>query len=193
LNLETFNEEYVRQLTDGESGAGDHFAVYFSNVLELKLRVRLRSPDLVDDIRQETLLRVLTILREGEGVRRPERFGAFVVAVCNNVILEHLRAAGRYEQWDEFVEEPVHHEDHDAGLINADRRKAIEQVLAMVPKKDSDILRAIFLDEIPKTEVCRRFGVDNGYLRVLLHRAKAHFRQACATQDRGSPLTPDKS
>ena len=36
---------------------------------------------------------------------------------------------------------------------------------------------AIFFDETPKDEICRRFGVEREYLRVLLHRAKQHFRE----------------
>ena len=37
-------------------------------------------------------------------------------------------------------------------------------------------LKAIFFEEKEKDEVCREFGVDRGYLRVLLHRAKQSFR-----------------
>jgi RNA polymerase sigma-70 factor (ECF subfamily) len=46
-------------------------------------------------------------------------------------------------------------------------------------KKDRDLLTAIFLDERDKDEVCREFGVDRDYLRVLVYRAKSHFRQKC--------------
>jgi RNA polymerase sigma-70 factor (ECF subfamily) len=34
----------------------------------------------------------------------------------------------------------------------------------------------MFLDELDKDQVCREFGVDRDYLRVLLHRAKMQFR-----------------
>jgi RNA polymerase sigma-70 factor (ECF subfamily) len=71
-----------------------HFASYFGDLLYLKLRVRLRSIELIEDICQETLTRVLEILREGPGVERPERFGAFVNGVCNNVMRE-LQPVGR--------------------------------------------------------------------------------------------------
>jgi RNA polymerase sigma-70 factor (ECF subfamily) len=37
-------------------------------------------------------------------------------------------------------------------------------------------LREIFLEEKDKDEVCRDFGVDRDYLRVLLHRAKQSFK-----------------
>jgi RNA polymerase sigma-70 factor (ECF subfamily) len=43
-------------------------------------------------------------------------------------------------------------------------------------ERDRDLLRAIFLEEKDKNEICREFGVDREYLRVLLHRAKGRFR-----------------
>jgi RNA polymerase sigma-70 factor (ECF subfamily) len=43
-------------------------------------------------------------------------------------------------------------------------------------ERDRDLLRAIFLEEKEKEEICREFGVDREYLRVLLHRAKERFR-----------------
>ncbi len=45
-------------------------------------------------------------------------------------------------------------------------------------EKDQQILRAVFLEEVDKTEICKRFNVDRDYLRVLVHRAKIRFREA---------------
>ncbi len=45
-----------------------------------------------------------------------------------------------------------------------------------MPTRDRELLRAIFLQEKEKDEVCAQFGVDREYLRVLLHRAKDKFR-----------------
>jgi len=179
LTFETFNDEYVRRLTDGDSGAGEHFASYFGSVLFLKLRVRLRSIELIEDVRQETLTRVLVILREGEGVKRPERFGAFVNGVCENVMREFCRTDSRDESWDEHnIEEPIDpNVDLDANLINADRQREIRVIFSALPEKDRRILQAIYLDDMDKADVCRLFRVDAGYLRVLLYRAKAQFRK----------------
>jgi RNA polymerase sigma-70 factor, ECF subfamily len=46
-----------------------------------------------------------------------------------------------------------------------------------LPAKEKDLLRWIFFDDRDKDEVCRELSVDRNYLRVLLHRAKAHFRE----------------
>jgi RNA polymerase sigma-70 factor (ECF subfamily) len=45
-----------------------------------------------------------------------------------------------------------------------------------MPPRDRDLLKAVFLDEKERDEVCREFGVDREYLRVLLFRAKQEFK-----------------
>jgi RNA polymerase sigma-70 factor (ECF subfamily) len=179
IKFESFDEDYVQRLTDGDPNAGAHFASYFGNLLYLKLRVRLRSLHLIEDIRQETLKRVLVILRQGAGVEQPESFGAFVNGVCNNVMRELCRLDEREESWDESMDEPIDSTvDLDAELVNEDLKREIAWIFAAMPEKDRRILQAIFLDEIDKAEICRKYRVDNNYLRVMLYRAKAQFREA---------------
>jgi RNA polymerase sigma-70 factor (ECF subfamily) len=52
----------------------------------------------------------------------------------------------------------------------------VRQILNEMPQKDRNLLRAVFLEEKEKDTVCREFGVDRNYLRVLLHRAKDKFK-----------------
>ena len=52
----------------------------------------------------------------------------------------------------------------------------MRRILDGLPKRDRDLLRAIFLEEKEKDTVCREFGVDREYLRVLVHRAKDKFK-----------------
>jgi len=178
LTFQSFDAEYVRRLTQGDAGVEEHFASYFGNLLFLKLRARLRSRPLIEDVRQETLMRVLLILRSKDGVVHPERFGAFVNAVCNNVMMEFCRAEGRHDPMDDNQEEPADDSINlDAPLVDVDTKRQVAQVMKELPDKDRRILQEIFLEELDKAEICRRHNVDANYLRVLLHRAKARFRQ----------------
>ena len=45
-----------------------------------------------------------------------------------------------------------------------------------LPVRDRSILKAVFFDERDRDDICRQFGVDREYLRVLLHRAKQDFK-----------------
>src|ERR1700709_1868997 len=93
-----FNEEYVRKLAAGDREVQQHFTNHFSPLLRIKLRTKLRSPQLIEDVRQETFLRVLQTVRKTNGLQNPERLGAFVNSVCNNVMMECFRANTRHPQ-----------------------------------------------------------------------------------------------
>lgn len=172
-----FDEEYVRRLAGGDPYVENHFCAYFGELLYIKLRVRVRSPQLIEDVRQETLFRVLRNLRS-KGIDHPERLGAYVLAVCNNVVLEAFRAEGRFMGMDEESSVVL---DQRAGadetLVTAERKAHVLAVLQELPEKDRELLRLVFLEEEDKDQVCRRLGVDRNYLRVLLHRARLRFKE----------------
>jgi RNA polymerase sigma-70 factor, ECF subfamily len=63
-------------------------------------------------------------------------------------------------------------------VVTRERKDLVRNVLDTLPEKDRHILRAVFLEDTDKAEVCRRFDVNRDYLRVLVHRAKIRFRAA---------------
>jgi len=129
-------------------------------------------------VRQETFARVLTILRRENGLRQPERFGAFVNTVCNNVLLEHYRSSSRSQSLDEEgMPEPQAMGADVVSLIASSQLCAkVREILLGLPPRDRSLLKAVFLDERDRDDVCRDFGVDREYLRVMLHRAKQEFK-----------------
>ncbi len=192
MNFQSFDAQYVQRLKDGDTAVENHFAGYFGELLYLKLRTQVRSRHLIEDIRQETLMRVLVILRNKGGVDHPERFGAFVNAVSRNVAYEFCRSDSRTDPMDEHQEDSRDTTvDLDAPLLNQDVQRQIERVLAEMPKKDGQLLRALFLEEVDKAEICRRYQVDQDYLRVLVHRAKDRFRKVYRGQVGNLPLGPN--
>jgi RNA polymerase sigma-70 factor (ECF subfamily) len=147
-------------------------------LLHLKLRSRLQSPQAIEDVRQETFARVFSVLRKENALRQPERFGAFVNTVCNNVLLEHYRSSSRSQSLDdEGMPEPQAKGSDVLSVIASSQLSAkVREILVDLPPRDRSLLKAVFLDERDRDEVCRDFGVDREYLRVLLHRAKQDFK-----------------
>jgi RNA polymerase sigma-70 factor, ECF subfamily len=188
VELFAFDRTYVERLRDGDPPTQDHFVSYFDQLLRIKLRARMLASDTVDELRQETFTRVIAALRKQGGVREPERFGAFVNSICNNVLLEFYRSRSRTQPL-----EDVHLQSTDRVLdvegmqVTREACEHIRRVLRDLPKKDQNVLRAIFLEEKDKDDVCRTFGVDRDYLRVLVHRAKDKFK---ALYLKGPGVTP---
>ncbi len=180
MQFQSFDDDYLRRLRDGDSQVEQHFASYFGELICLKLRRRVRSRQLMEDIRQETLCRVLRAAREKNEVADARKLGAYVCGVCNFVTLELTRGETKYEPAERDFDERADpsQNDPDVPLINEQRRRDVEKTLAELEDRDRNLLRAVFLDELSSNEVCRRFNVEPGYLRVLVFRAKARFRQA---------------
>ncbi|MEZ5402330.1 MAG: sigma-70 family RNA polymerase sigma factor [Bryobacteraceae bacterium] len=177
MQWETFDQAYLERLIKGDNEVERHFSAYFGELLEVKLRGRVRSPQAREDLIQDTFLRTFRFLREKGGLDHPERLGAFVNTVCQNILLEHYRGASRISELPEHLSDPPDTaEDSESRLVSKERKEKVRQVLAELPEKDQNILRSIFLEERDKDEICREMNVDRDYLRVLLHRAKARFR-----------------
>jgi RNA polymerase sigma-70 factor (ECF subfamily) len=178
LQFQDFDEPYVERLRGGDFRTQEHFVTYFSELIRLKLRSRLRTPEAIEDVRQETFARVFSVLRSPGGLRQPERLGAFVNSICNNVLLEHYRATSRdsslEDEPDPELPDPV--TDVWGAVALRQMQERVRQILEDLSERDRRLIRAVFLEERDKDEVCREFGVDRDYLRVLLHRAKQSFK-----------------
>ena len=178
MQFQAFDAPYVERLRSGDFRTQEHFVAYYSELIQLKLRARLRSPQAIEDVRQETFVRVFTALRSPGGIRQPERLGAFVNSICNNVLLEHYRSSSRSDSLDDEPQNELPDPVMDVlGAVAAKQmEEKVREILDEMPERDRRILREVFLEERDKDEVCRDFGVDRDYLRVLLHRAKQSFK-----------------
>jgi RNA polymerase sigma-70 factor (ECF subfamily) len=182
----SFDADYVRRLRDGDNATEDHFANYFGELIRIKAAVRLRSPQLAEDIRQETLLRVLRGARKGT-IENPERLGAYVNTVCNHVILEFFRRDGRLRQLPGEADEISSGQASvELELVQSQRRAMVKTMLGELAPKDRQLLQRIFLDEDDKDLVCQEFKVTRDYLRVLLHRARGRLRAAITGRGRAA-------
>jgi RNA polymerase sigma-70 factor, ECF subfamily len=177
LQFQSFDESYVDSLRDGDFRTQEHFVAYFSELIQLKLRSRLHSPQAIEDVRQETFARVFAALRNDK-LRQPDRLGAFVNTMCNNVLLEQYRSSSRSTSLEDEEQEdfPALNVDVLGTIAAQQMAEKIREILEEMPERDRRLLREVFLEERDKDDVCRDFGIDRDYLRVLLHRAKQSFK-----------------
>ena len=97
------------------------------------------------------------------------------------MLLEHYRSGSKNVPLEsDHLELPDKVLNLEALAISEETQRMVRSVLSQLPRRDQAILRSVFLEEMDKDEVCRRFGVGRDYLRVLLYRAKEKFRAAMA-------------
>lgn len=183
-----FDQAYIERLVAQDLETERHFTKYFGDLLLLKLRSRLPSSAHIEDARQETFARVLTVLREKGGLASAGSLGAFVNSVCNNVLFEAYRTNARATPLEETYDPPDDREPGAENRLMADEeRERVRSALAELPERDKKLLTLLFLEGRDKEEVSRLMNVDRNYLRVLVHRAKATFRDKFLSDSRNLP------
>lgn len=172
-----FDEYYLAALKARDPEVENHLIAHFSTAVRVKLRARLRSPELVDDGYQETFLRVLTYFRAGKTLNNASSLPGFIHGMCNNIALELLRRHTRQDQIPENHQGPIDSSlDPQDQLVTDERKAMVRRLLGELSEKDSRLLRRIFLDEEDKDAVCREFHIDRDYLRIVVFRARKRFR-----------------
>jgi RNA polymerase sigma-70 factor (ECF subfamily) len=188
IQFQDFDSSYLDRLRSGDFITQQHFVAYFGELIRLKAGKRLRSAAAVEDVRQETLARVLRLVTE-QRIHQPERLGAFVNSVCNNVLNEYYRLRSREFPADEEVVNSIL--DPTIGVVDVISRRQVQekvrQTLDELPEKDRCLLKALFFEEQSKDQVCRDHGVTREYLRVLVFRAKQSFKSHYLRATRNVP------
>jgi RNA polymerase sigma-70 factor (ECF subfamily) len=182
LEFRTFDISYLNKLRSSDGTTEQHFANYFGELITLKLRSRLQSPEAIEDVKQETFARFFTLLQKDGGIREAERLGALVNSICNHVLFEHYRAGKRTEPLDDVAADNLLDKQTDAlgRVISIETRADVHQVLNGLAERDRKVLRSLFVEERDKDTVCREMGISREYIRVLVHRAKKAFREQSA-------------
>ena len=177
MQFVNFDLAYVQRLSAGDSDTERHFVGYFGELLGIKLRARVRSSYLVEEIRQEVFLRAFRLIRRADGIRQPERLGPLMNSICDNVVSEFRRAGGKepapLENCFDTKDDAA---DVETEMLSLESSTAVRNVLETLPQREQLLLRAIYFDEKKRDQICREYGVDREYLRVLLHRARKTFR-----------------
>ncbi|MGC1374415.1 MAG: sigma-70 family RNA polymerase sigma factor, partial [Candidatus Sulfotelmatobacter sp.] len=153
MQFHSFDEAYLGRLRAGDFRTQEHFSGYFSALIKIKVSSRLKRPEAIEDVRQETFARFFATLRAGK-ILQPDRLGSFVNSICNNVLREHYRSDVRNASSDD-------EEDYDlpaAGtnlvdaLVAKEMEKKVREILDKLPERDRRLLQEVFLEERDKDE-----------------------------------------
>jgi len=180
LQFHSFDEEYCGRLQGGDFLTREHFHKYFTAVMKATLRSRLKSREAIEDVQQETFVRVFEALRD-ERIREPRKLGSFVLSICRNVLRERYRNNENGDRFvsidkDEAPELPAASLDLVKMISDKRAKEKLQKVLEQLSERDRRLLHAIVFEERDKDEVCREFGINRDNLRLILHRAKERLK-----------------
>jgi len=183
LQFHSFDEDYLARLREDDFVTQDHFRKYFTALMKVKLRFRLKSPADIEDVQQETFVRFYKALREGK-IKEPKRLGSYVISICNNILKEGWRSEPPISLGDDdALELPALPFDVTKMIDDKQAAQKIHQVIEQLPERDRIVLRAVYFEERNKDEVCGELGITRGTLRTLHLRAKEKVKQLYADGD----------
>ena len=133
---------------------------------------QLQSPADAEDVRGETLLRVVAAIRAGR-LESHRALPAFVFGTARNVIREALRRRRRDEPLDDrdFPSTPAIPIDHTI-------LRTINTVLSGMKPRERAIVRYHFYEELSREEISTRMGIHVDRVRLVRCRALKSFREA---------------
>lgn len=176
MKFHEFTADYIQRLADGDPVVAGHFHAYFWKLLAVRLGRRGRPREFIEDVAQETFRRVLALLQSGRPIEHPERFGAFVHSISVNVEREMARPEERYRPMN-GIDFTDHRGGPDAALVTEERKRRVRAILNELSERDRRVLELRYLEEWPVEKICEVLGVERGYVRVVLHRARTRFRE----------------
>lgn len=135
----------------------------------------------VEDLLQETYLRLLTALKAFRG---EARFRTFFHRVCANVALSHLRSRRRRPE-DSFAEPPETQapgEDPEHAAARREAERMVEAALERLKPKKRLVFVYYELWGMTPDEIAVTVGSSTNTVRSRLHHARLEFHEALRRQ-----------
>lgn len=133
---------------------------------------RLRDSAAAEDVAQDTLKTVLEALRAGR-IRDRSAIAGFAFETARNHCMHRGRSHSRQERAFGQLPNSPFSEAPDAltGLINEERRRAVNAALEQLDEDDRRLLLMTYVDGRDCESIVRELGISAGAIRVRRHRA----------------------
>lgn len=185
LQTEVTDAELVRALAEGDDG-GRAFAELHTRHVDAVRAVctnQLRAtPDSVEDLVQETFLRLLA---HAATIRQPDKVVRWLRRTARFACHDHReRAHHRREAPGPLPAEAAESLDFTDLLAEADR---VDRLLQRMDRRHATVLRAHYLHGHDVAEIAHGLGMNAGAVRTALYRARQEGRRLL---DSGRALLP---
>ncbi len=148
--------------------------------LRVLLRARMGGSAVVDDLVQEALILIIARWRQGEIVDAQQQVAfAHTTAVhlasnATRTEARRRRLASDYAHSVEAQFEPSPEERMQQGQL----LEAVRTLVDELPnKRDRELLRAYYLDDLGKAEICVLLQLEARHFDRVLHRARVRLRE----------------
>jgi len=172
--------DLVSRIRAGERQAEVELVERYSPLVKVIIRRKVSDTTVADDLYQEIFWTVLEKIRRG-GVREPERLSGFVCGVARNHVMHHFRRMARHEISTEPEEAALllhTASDQLKELLQKEKEDFVRQVLKEMPnERDVQVLIRFYIAEEEKERICADLGLTSLHFNLVLHRARARYKE----------------
>ena len=142
-------------------------------VVRRTLAARISDPHLIDDIAQETLLRVTR--RSGD--LPPDEQRAYAVVIARNLLATHFRQRSVHDRHaHRLADRDDHGIDPEQRTLDSEQRAALSMAMDRVDPLERDLLVRHELGGTDLATLADEAGVSRGAIAMRLARARANLR-----------------
>ena len=179
---QTLLEKLAAEATGGGGAAWARFFALYTPAMRNFVQLIDHNHD-PDDVIQEVYVHLVKILSERRYKAEKAQFRTFLKMLIRRQLIriyrrEQSRGAGDVVSLDGLADGPLVPPEQGVALdlawIKARHEAAVEHVLTKtaLSAKTKAVYRAHVIDGMSADEVCKRFGIDNNYLRQIKFRVE---------------------
>lgn len=170
----------VRRIAARDASAeGELVERYGRGVLYL-LRHLGATPDLADDLQQETFRIVIERLRQG-GLDDPTGLAPFLRGTARNLLIAERRKTARRRTWGdtgELAEVVAPAPSQLQTVLLDEEAEIVRKLIAELPNdRDRQLLLRFYVAEEDKGKICADLGLDSLHFNRVLFRARQRFKE----------------
>ena len=150
------------------------YRLYFKDVY-LFILAMSKSPDIAEEITQETFFKVLKNINKYRGECSVK---TWLFQIAKNTYLSHIKKTKHQETEDKISDsESSSQHSMESMCISKDEALSIYKVLHYLEEPYKEVFTLRTLSELSFREIGEIFGRKEGWARVTYHRAKSKIRE----------------
>ena len=188
--------DLVGRIKAGEREAEVELVERYSRFVKVIIHREVSDTAVADDLYQEIFWTIIEKVRQGS-VREPEKLSGFVCGVARNHVMHYFRRPARREissENEESVHLPLSAPDQLKELLQKEKSDLVWQVLKEMPnERDVQVLIRFYIAEEEKEQICADLGLTSLHFNLVLHRARARYKELYERTMRREGSTPRRN
>ncbi len=176
----TVAADLARRIAAGEEAAEGELVLRYRRGLGYFLRHLGASPELAEDLEQETFQVALERLRQ-EDLTNPAGLSAFLRGTARNLLLNERRKTWRRRTQadsEELAQAPAAAPSPLQTVLRDEEAAVVRRMIGELPtERDRQLLLRFYVGEEDKASLCADLGVDSLHFNRVLFRARQRFKE----------------